>query len=123
MKKSLTLTVVFSACFVLISLAQGPMLSLVGGSPSFAKGNINTEILSKVIQQKQEEVKQYVFRNTIIKEFNNSQYTDHLKNYTTYSFLYNLMDVMTSGGSTYKQGKKGYNIISVVCNVRSTCCC
>lgn len=79
------------------ALAQGPTLSLVGGSPSLAKGVINTEVLTEIIQQKQEEVKKMVFRNTIVKGFNNSNYTDALKNFTTYHYMYNLMDIMTSG--------------------------
>ncbi|MDB5022864.1 MAG: hypothetical protein JWP78_619 [Mucilaginibacter sp.] len=77
--------------------AQGPTINLVGSSPSFSKGTINTEVLTAVIQQKQEEVKQHVFRNTIVKEFNDHSYLDHLQNYTTYSFVYHLMDIMTSG--------------------------
>ncbi|MFO0477860.1 MAG: hypothetical protein ACK50L_03645 [Bacteroidota bacterium] len=96
MKQSLLLI----AAFVLTigqSKAQGPTLSLVGSSPSFSKGNINTEILTQIIQQKQEEVKKRVFRNTVIEGFNNASFTGNLKNFTTYHYLYNVMDVMTSG--------------------------
>lgn len=77
--------------------AQGPTLNLVGGSPSLTKGTINTEVLTEIIQQKQEDVKKKVFRNTIVKGFNNSKYTESLRNFTTYHYLFNLMDVMTSG--------------------------
>lgn len=77
--------------------AQGPTLSLVGSSPSYTKGNINTEILTEIIQQKQEEVKKRVFRNTVIEGFNNANFTGNLKNFTTYHYLYNIMDEMTSG--------------------------
>lgn len=84
-------------CFPVIVLAQNPTLSLVGGSPSFTKGTIDTEVLTEIIQQKQEEVKKKVFRNTIVKEFNNFSYTERLRNFTTYYYMYNLMDAMTSG--------------------------
>lgn len=77
--------------------AQGPTLSLVGGSPSLSKGDINTQVLAQLIQQKQEEGVQKFFRNTIIKGFNNSEYIKSLKNFTTYYYLYSLMDVMVSG--------------------------
>lgn len=78
-------------------LAQGPTIKLVGGSPSLEKGTINTEVLTAIIQQKQEEVKRKVFRNAIVKGFNYSDYSSSLKNFTTYHFLYNIMDDITSG--------------------------
>jgi hypothetical protein len=78
-------------------LAQGPTIKLVGGSPSLAKGTINTEVLTAIIQQKQEEVKRKVFRNTIVKGFNYSNEESSLKNFTTYHYLYNVMDDLTSG--------------------------
>jgi len=77
--------------------AQGPTLNLVGSSPSFTKGTINTEVLTAIIQQKQDEIKQKVFRNLIVKQFNKYSYTERLRNFATYHFVYNLMDVMTSG--------------------------
>ena len=77
--------------------AQGPTLSLVGSSQSLTKGTINSEVLTEIIQTKQEEVKQRVFRNTIIKQFNDGNVNENLKNFTTYHYLYKLMDVMTTG--------------------------
>jgi hypothetical protein len=96
MKKNL-LTIAALILTVVQVNAQGPTLNLVGGSPSLTKGTINTEVLTEIIQQKQEEVKKKVFRNTIVKGFNNSKYTESLRNFTTYHYLFNLMDVMTSG--------------------------
>jgi hypothetical protein len=96
MKKKL-LTIAALILTVVQVNAQGPTLNLVGGSPSLTKGTINTEVLTEIIQQKQEEVKKKVFRNTIVKGFNNSNYTEALKNFTTYHYMYNLMDIMTSG--------------------------
>lgn len=99
MKKSTLLILLLIVCLFNQAFAQGPTLNLVGGSPSVAKGNINTEVLSQVIQKKQEEVKQFVFRNTIIEHFNNpdNNFYTHLNNYATYNYIYNLMDVITSG--------------------------
>lgn len=96
MKKLLLTLAAFILTFGLIK-AQGPTISLVGSSPSFSKGNINTEILTEIIQQKQEEVKKKVFRNVVIKGFNEASFTENLKNFTTYHYLYNIMDAMTSG--------------------------
>ena len=90
-------------CFLILftfSLqAQSPTLQVIGSSPSLSKGNINTEVLTAIIQQKQEEIKERVFRNTIVKQFNLKQhdYTRRLNNFATYYYLYNVMDVLTSG--------------------------
>ncbi|WP_282042490.1 hypothetical protein [Winogradskyella flava] len=82
----------------LISVAQdGPRLQVTGNGSFVQRGTIDTELLTALIQQKQEEVKQRVFRNTIIRQFNHSSYTKRLNNFTTYSYLYSLMDVLTSG--------------------------
>ncbi len=78
-------------------LAQGPTIKLVGGSPSLAKGTINTEILTAIIQKKQEEVEKRVFRNIIVKGFNYGNYYNSIKNFTTYHYLYEVMDDLTSG--------------------------
>jgi len=96
MKKKL-LIIAYLILTVFQVKAQGPTLNLVGGSPSLTKGTINTEVLTEIIQQKQEEVKKKVFRNTIVKGFNNSNYTEALKNFTTYHYMYKLMDILTSG--------------------------
>jgi hypothetical protein len=78
---------------------NSPTLNFTGSSPSLSKGNINTEVLSAIIQKKQEEIKQRVFKNTIISQFNNSDnsYKRRLNNFATYSYLYSLMDILTSG--------------------------
>src|SRR6218665_2514942 len=96
MRKNL-LKIVALILIVAQANAQGPTLNLVGGSPSLTKGTINTEVLTEIIQQKQEDVKKKVFRNTIVKGFNNSKYTESLRNFTTYHYLFNVMDVITSG--------------------------
>ena len=92
------------ALLLLVSISSfsqetSPTLKLTGSSPSLSKGNINTEVLTAIIQQKQEEIKQRVFRNTIIKQFNNPKntYSKKLNNFTTFNYLYNLMDILTSG--------------------------
>lgn len=75
--------------------AQSPKLNFVGGSPSLAKGTIDTEVLTAIIQEKQEEIKLRVFRNTIVRQFENGKQS--FKNFTTYHYLYNLMQTITSG--------------------------
>ncbi len=91
------IVLLITCCSFLITNAQGPRLQLTGNESFIQKGNIDTDLLTSLIQQKQEEVKQRVFRNTIIRQFNKSSYTKRLNNFTTYNYLYNLMDVLTSG--------------------------
>lgn len=98
--KNIALSIVLFFLFIHITYGQGsPSLKLTGSSPSLTKGNINTEVLTAIIQQKQEEIKQRVFKNTIIKQFNNpkNKYTKKLNNFTTFNYLYQLMDIITSG--------------------------
>lgn len=78
---------------------NSPTLNMTGTSPSLSKGNINTEVLTAIIQKKQEEIKQRVFKNTIINQFNSSDnnYKKRLNNFATYDYLYSLMDIVTSG--------------------------
>lgn len=95
MKKLLIL--IFGTISLNIFSQTAPALNLVGSTPSLSKGNINTEVLTEVIQQKQQEVEERVFRNLIVKQFNNGNETDNFKNFTTYHYLYNLMDAMLSG--------------------------
>lgn len=91
------------AMLILVSTSSfsqdSPKLNFTGSSPSLSKGNIDTEVLTAIIQKKQEEIKQRVFRNTIIKQFNSSdnKYQERLNNLTTYNYLYSLMDILTSG--------------------------
>jgi hypothetical protein len=78
---------------------NSPTLNFTGSSLSLSKGTINTEVLTAIIQKKQEEIKQRVFKNTIISQFNNSEnnYKRRLNNFATYNYLYSLMDILTSG--------------------------
>jgi hypothetical protein len=84
----------------IVSYAQdSPTLNLTGTNPSISKGNIDTEVLTAIIQQKQEEIKERVFRNTIVKQFKDpdNNYSKKLNNFATFNYLYNLMDILTSG--------------------------
>jgi hypothetical protein len=85
------------AVCVSTSLWCQPTITLVGSSPSLTKGDLNTEVITEIIQQKQVEVKQRVFRNTVVTHFNTTSYTEYLNNFLTYHYLYNVMDVITSG--------------------------
>ncbi|CAM1355560.1 hypothetical protein [Tenacibaculum ascidiaceicola] len=83
----------------IVSYSQSPTLNLTGTNPSISKGNIDTEVLTAIIQQKQEEIKERVFRNTIVKQFKDTDnhYSKRLNNFATFNYLYNLMDILTSG--------------------------
>lgn len=80
-----------------IFLWSQPTITLVGSSPSLSKGNLNAEVITEIIQQKQSEVKQRVFRNTVVTHFNSTSHKEHLNNFLTYHYLYNVMDIITSG--------------------------
>jgi hypothetical protein len=105
---------------IAITHAQSPSLNLVGATPTFTKGTIDTELLTSIIQSKQEEVKEFIFKKLVIKEFNKpckkckkvvtrngikecekknrclNYYTKHLHNFTTYYYMYNVMNVLIS---------------------------
>lgn len=92
------LVILLSGFFVSGNLfAQSPNLTLVGNSPSLTKGGINTEVLTAVIQQKQKELENHVFENTIIKVFDKSNYLHDFNNFTTYDYLYKIADNIVSG--------------------------
>lgn len=95
--KSKIITWIFIGITTIFYAQKSPTLELTGTKPSLTKGTIDTELLSQIIQEKQEEIKQRVFRNTIIAQFNKYPYTERLNNFTTYNYLYKLMDVLTSG--------------------------
>src|SRR5690606_25242772 len=59
--------------------------------------SINTEMLASSIQKKQAELRQFVFRNMVIRNFNSYNHKTHLKNFATYQYIYNVMETITSG--------------------------
>ena len=71
---------------------SSPNVQLSIGSPSFTQGTIDTDVLSSLIQEKQEEVQIQVFHNIIIKSFNKAKYTKDFRNFTTYHFIYDVME-------------------------------
>jgi hypothetical protein len=73
--------------------AQGPTLNLVGGSV-LSKGTINTEVLTAIIQQKQEELRIKVFRDIVVANFQKADQSQ--KNFATYYYIYNVMKTITS---------------------------
>jgi hypothetical protein len=99
MKTKITSLFLFLFLGIVCYAQDSPTLNLTGTNPSISKGNIDTEVLTAIIQQKQEEIKERVFRNTIVKQFKDSDnnYTQKLNNFATFNYLYNLMDVLTSG--------------------------
>lgn len=80
-------------CHAFFLKAQSPKLSLVGSNFSFARGNIEVEVLTEIIQRKQDEVMERVFRNMIINTFTKKE--GARKSFTTYSYIYNLLYTIT----------------------------
>jgi hypothetical protein len=74
-----------------MSFAQ--RLSLVGSNFSFAKGNIDVEVLTEIIQQKQDEVLERVFRNLVVENFQKA--TGAEKSFATYSYIYDILHALT----------------------------
>ena len=97
MKRFSIVIILFFLCFSSVHSQGGPKLQLTGNKSFVQKGTIDTDVLTAIIQAKQEEIKQRVFRNTIVRQFNNYSYKKRLNNFTTYNYLYNLMDELTSG--------------------------
>lgn len=106
MRTKLLVTILMCITLVMTYAQDGPKLQLTGNDSFVQKGNIDTEILTALIQQKQIEIKQRVFRNTIVRQFNNSNYKKRLNNFATYNYLYNLMDELTSGKNKTIMTKK-----------------
>ena len=76
-------------------------LTLGSGGIGLTKGTINTEVLADIIQMKQNEVEQRIFRNMIVKNFWKGDSTQ-LNNFTTQYLTYNLMKDLLQG-----KNKKG----------------
>lgn len=72
---------------------NNPHLKLAGSNFSFARGNIDHELLIQLIQDKQDEVKQHLFRKLITKYFKGDSIYE--KSFTTYYYTYNLMNAIT----------------------------
>ena len=82
MKKILLSIALLATTFGQINAqGQGPTLNLVGGSV-LSKGTINTEVLTAIIQQKQEELRIKVFRDIVVANFQKADQSQ--KNFATY---------------------------------------
>lgn len=81
------------ACMLFSTFSFAQRLSLVGSNFSFAKGNIDVEVLTEIIQQKQDEVMERVFRNLIIDNFRKA--TGAEKSFATYSYIYDVLHALT----------------------------
>lgn len=79
------------------TFAQSPTLQFTGTNLTLTQGTINSEVLSAVIQVKQQEVKEQIFQNSIVKSFQRGKVTKNLNNFATYHYMYRLMDDLTSG--------------------------
>lgn len=92
MKRQITMLMACALCHT--SFAQS--LIVKGATPSVQKGDINTEVLTGVIQEKQKEIKQRVFKNSVIRVFKKNDYTEDFNNFASYHYLYNVMDALVS---------------------------
>lgn len=81
------------ACLLVSTFASAQRLSLVGSNFSFAKGNIDVEVLTEIIQQKQDEVMVRVFQNLVIDNFRKA--TGAKKSFATYSYIYDVLHALT----------------------------
>ena len=90
------------SCVLILLIFQctvfGQKLTLGSGGVGFTKGTINTDVLAEIIQSKQNEVEQRVFRNMIVKNFWKGDSTQ-LNNFTTQYLTYNLMKNLLEGKS------------------------
>lgn len=68
-------------------------LKLVGSNFSYSKGNIDVDLLTEIIQQKQEEVAQRAFQNLVFANFDKK--SGAKKSFTTYYYIYNLLHTLT----------------------------
>ncbi len=89
-----TIAIVAFVLFISQIKVLGQTLSLTGSGGSVTKGTINTEVLTAIIQQKQEELRQRVFKDIVVANFENAD--EAVKNFTTWYYMYNVMKVITT---------------------------
>jgi hypothetical protein len=77
------------------ALAQDPKVTVKGAG--LTPGTINTDVLTDILQEKQHEVRDRIFRNIIIKQFNSGRGV--MRNYATYYFLHSTMNDILNGQS------------------------
>lgn len=95
-QKSQFLTSIF-----LVSALAGnaqPTLKVSGGA-GITKGNIDGDLLSEVIQQKQEEVFTRLFQNIVVDYFNDGNPENGLYNFPVYYGIHNIVSDLTIGKS------------------------
>ncbi len=72
---------------------SSPKLNLVGSHVGLSKGDIQTETLLQIIQKLQLEIRDKVFTDIVVKNF--KKLSPSSRNFTTYYYLYNLMQTIT----------------------------
>ncbi|MFL1013699.1 hypothetical protein [Flavisericum labens] len=89
-------TFLFFTLFAISNMiyGQGPTLNLVGSDKTFSKGTIDTEVLTAIIQQKQEELREKVFMDVVINNFKKA--SPSVRNFSTYYYIYNVMQTITT---------------------------
>lgn len=94
MKNILLSIALFAMTFLQINAQESPTFNLVGSGSSLSKGTINTEVLTTIIQQKQEELRLKVFRDIVVANFQKADLSQ--KNFATYYYIYNVMKTITA---------------------------
>lgn len=94
MRKQYIFTIILLVTSFTKLSAQGPTLNLLGSGSTVTKGTINTEVLTGIIQQKQEELRQRVFKDIVVANFKRGDAS--VNNFTTFYYIYNVMKVITS---------------------------
>ena len=93
MKNLILIILLFTSTLALGQAKDAPKLELKGSNFSYTKGNIDVELLTQIIQQKQEEVAQRAFQNLVLKAFDKA---GAQKSFATYRYIYNLLYTITS---------------------------
>ncbi|TWV90759.1 hypothetical protein [Chitinophaga pinensis] len=94
----------------LLSLTSFGQTLNVGSDVSFTKGNINTEVLLRILEKKQQQLKERIVHDLVIKAFNTTPVRQ--RSIATYQFLYELLDVIINEKNPTVATKKSCRIRS-----------
>lgn len=94
--------------FCVLSIAAISQLKITGGV-GLAKNSIDAEVLSQLVQQKQEEVFNRLLSNIIVKYFGDGDPNKGVYNFATYYSLYNIVTDLTVGKGKTTVSKAVFN--------------
>ncbi|SMD31786.1 hypothetical protein SAMN04488029_0123 [Reichenbachiella faecimaris] len=82
----------FTILWIILMICYKPIIAQKVGFDGLTKGTIDTEVLTAIIQSKQEELKEKVFRDVVINYFNRTN--SKFNNFATYYYIYNVMETI-----------------------------